>query len=44
MNSDGHAYIGIHRWLPCWALELARIYLDQGRLYFEFQLPTRCDC
>lgn len=38
MNSDGYAYIGVYRWLPYWALELARIYLNHGRLYFEFQL------
>lgn len=38
VNSDGFAYVDVYRWLPYWALELARIYWSRGELYFGFQL------
>lgn len=38
MDEDGFAVTYVCKWLPYWALELAKLYRERGELYFSFRL------
>lgn len=40
MDEGGEVVEDICKWLPYWALELARIYRDRGDLYFAFNVDA----
>lgn len=40
IDEDGFEWTYVYKWLPYWALQLARIYQSRGEPYFGFQLDS----